>query len=233
MKIGTTFFCTVLTLAAALSAQPQERIVEPFALNQVTLLPSQFKSNMERTCTYLLFLNTDRMLYCFRQNYGLSTKGAVPAGGWEGRTSGVILSGTSLPHSRRRMPPLVTTGTSSSGDTIVAELAICQDAASSKNYSTGYLSGFSEDDVDRALNKNAVWAPLWAIHQIFQGHIDSYNLTGNETALATATKMGDWMYNKLKNTTPSEREGIWSWTRMEHRYDNGGAATDSSVRKNP
>jgi DUF1680 family protein len=142
METRILFVCTLLAVSAAVSAQTQARVVEPFNLNQVTLLPSQFKSAMDRTCSYQLFLNTDRMLYSFRQNYGLSTKGATPAGGLEtnrvrGYSVGHMLSALSQAYA--------STGDNRyklKADTLVSELAICQNADASKAFSAGYLSGF-------------------------------------------------------------------------------------------
>jgi DUF1680 family protein len=211
MKTRILFVSMLLAVAASLSAQTQARVVEPFKLNQVTLLQSQFKSAMDRTCSYQLFLNTDRMLYSFRENYGLSTKGATPAGGLEtnrvrGYTVGHMLSALSQAYA--------STGDNRyklKADTLVSELAICQNADASKGFSAGYLSGFPESSVDEVYNQKCPWAPFWAIHKIFQGMIDCYNLTGNATALDIATKMGDWAYNKLKNYTQAQRETMWTY----------------------
>ena len=209
MKTMILFVSTLLAIAATASAQTQARVVTPFALNQVTLLPSQFKSNMDRTCVYLLFLNTDRMLYSFRQNYGLSTKGVQPAGGWEtmavrGNFIGNLMSALAQAYAA--------TGDNRyklKADTIVSELAICQNADASKGFGTGYLSAFPESQVDAVINLQSIWAPLWAIHHIFQGLIDCHNLNGNATALDIATKMGDWTYNKFKNYTQAQRNAMW------------------------
>jgi DUF1680 family protein len=209
MKTRILFIGTLLAVASAVSAQTQARTVVPFALNQVTLLTSQFKSNMDRTCVYLLFLNTDRMLYSFRQNYGFSTKGAQPAQGWEtmavrGHAVGNLLSALAQAYA--------STGDNRyklKADTIVSELALCQNADASKGFSAGYLSAFPESQVNSALNRECIWAPLWAIHQVFQGLIDCHNLNNNATALTVATKMGDWIYEKLKNYTQSQREAMW------------------------
>jgi uncharacterized protein len=209
MKTRTMFVCTLLAVATTVSAQTQARVVQPFKLNQVTLLPSQFKSAMDRTCSYQLFLNTNRMLYSFRQNYSLSTQGASSAGGWEnmaprGFTVGHMLSALSQAYA--------TTGDNRyklKADTLVAELAICQNADASKGFSTGYLSAFPESQVDQVINLQSIWAPLWSIHKTFQGMIDCYNLTGNATALDIATRMGDWTYNKFRNYTQAQRNAMW------------------------
>jgi DUF1680 family protein len=211
MKTKIRIISLLLTAAVTLSAQPQTRVITPFALKQVTLLPSQFKSNMDKTCSYLLFLNTNTMLYSFRANYGLPTKGAQQAGGWEsmdvrGHWVGHWLSALAQAYAA--------TGDEKyklKADTIVSELAICQNAAQSKGFSAGYLSAFPESNVDKVIAKQWIWAPLYAIHKVFQGMIDCYNILGNATALDVATKMGDWTYTKFKNYTQSDREAMWTY----------------------
>jgi DUF1680 family protein len=211
MKTRMIIVCTLLAFAVTVSAQTQARAVVPFALNQVTLLPSQFKSNMDRTCSYLLFLNTDRMLYSFRQNYGLSIKGAQAPGGWEsmaGAPKGAFVGNllTALAQA------YAVTGDNRyklKADTLVSELALCQNADASKGFGAGYLSAFAESEVDAVISLQSIWAPLWGIHKILQGMIDCYNLNGNATALDIATKMGDWTYNKFKSYTQAQRDAMW------------------------
>jgi len=208
-KIRILFFCMLLAVAATVSAQTQVRIVEPFKLNQVTLLSSQFKSNMDRTCSYQLFLNTDRMLYSFRQNYGLNTKGASSAGGWEGMAPRGFTVGHMLSALSQAYAATGDTKYKLKADTLVSELVLCQNADATKGFGTGYLSAFPESQVDAVISKQSIWAPLWAIHKILQGMIDCYNLTGNATALDIATKMGDWTYNKFKSYTQAQRNAMW------------------------
>ena len=37
------------------------------------------------------------------------------------------------------------------------------------------------------------WVPWYTMHKILAGLVDAYKLTGNEKALETASKLGDWV----------------------------------------
>ena len=54
-----------------------------FDMDQVTLGTGRWHDNQDRTVNYLKFVNIDRMLYVYRENHGLSTKGAPTNGGWD------------------------------------------------------------------------------------------------------------------------------------------------------
>jgi len=56
-------------------------LAHAFELGSLTLADSRWGDNQNRTLTYLLWLDPDRLLYNFRANHGLSTKGATPHGG--------------------------------------------------------------------------------------------------------------------------------------------------------
>jgi DUF1680 family protein len=84
-------------------AAPAERIVEPFANDQVTLGKSLFSANRDRVLNFLRAYPADRMLANFRANAGLDTLGAQPPGGWDdatgnlrGHYSGHFLSALAL-----------------------------------------------------------------------------------------------------------------------------------------
>ena len=73
------------------------------------------------------------------------------------------------------------------GNTVVAELAKCQDALKS-----GYLSAFPVEFFDRLRDRQRVWAPFYTLHKIMAGNLDMYVYCGNEQALAVAEKMAAW-----------------------------------------
>ena len=94
IALPLTIGCAAFVLLAR--ELPQKKVL-PFELDQVRLLPGPFKRAMDRKCSYLLFLDNDRLLYSFRSNYRLSTQGARQYGGWEtfairGHTLGHVLS---------------------------------------------------------------------------------------------------------------------------------------------
>ena len=74
------------------------------------------------------------------------------------------------------------------GDIMVAELAKCQG-----RLKTGYLSAFPVELFDRLRDGVNVWAPFYTIHKIMAGHLDMYQLAGNQLALETLEKMAGWV----------------------------------------
>jgi DUF1680 family protein len=165
-----------------------------FALRDVTLLDSPFRQNQTRNTTYLLFLDPERMLRSFRVNYGVPTT-AQPCGGWEdprsqvrGHTTGHLLSALAITYAN--------TGSAEAlerGQYLVAQLAALQARAKAAGFSPGYLSAFPETYFDWLEAGQGVWSPYYMIHKYLAGLIDQYQLTGNDTALQVAMRLGDWV----------------------------------------
>lgn len=163
--------------------------VRPFPLSQVRLGEGPFKQAMEADRRYLQSLPPDRLLHTFRINAGLPSS-AQPLGGWEAPdcelrghyAGGHYLSAVALMYA--------TTGDETlknNGNTVVAELAKCQDALKG-----GYLSAFPEDFFDRLRERERVWAPFYTLHKIMAGLLDMYVYCGNQQALDVAEKMAGW-----------------------------------------
>ena len=212
MKGSASFLIAIAVFCSSASAQTQARVVVPFALSDVTLLASPFKDAMDRKCSYLLWLDKDRMLYTWRLNYGLSTQGAQPVGSWEAPGCGV--RGHTMGHFLIALAQAyLMTGDNrykAKADSIVTALAACQNADASRGFSTGYLSAFPESSVDSVTAGLCPWAPIYCIHKTFAGALDCYNLLGNATALIVATGMGNWIYSKLNPYSQTQREGFWN-----------------------
>src|SRR5262245_10666400 len=76
-----------LDVRFAAAARPDTGVsVFPFPLTAVALLPGPFQANMNRTLSYLRFVDPDRLLHTFRLNVGL-TSTAAAVGGWESPTT--------------------------------------------------------------------------------------------------------------------------------------------------
>lgn len=237
--IALFYVAIAVAFSSVVSAQTQTRVVVPFQLSEITLLPSPFKDAMDRTCSYLLWLDKNRMLYTFRTNYGLSTQGATPVAGWEapghglrGHTMGHILTGLAQAY--------MLTGDNrykAKADSLVTELRTCQNAAASRGWNTGYLSAWTEPKVD-SLTCNCglcPWAPLYCMHKTIAGMLDCYNLLGNSTALTVATAMGDWAYNKLRSYNQTTREAFWNnmcWNAGEYGGWNESCANLYAITAN-
>src|SRR6185437_16809615 len=70
-------------------------------------------------------------------------------------------------------------------DELVAMLAECQAP-------DGYLGAYPTEFYDRLRAHKPVWAPFYTYHKIMAGHIDMYQLCGNEQALQIAENMAHW-----------------------------------------
>jgi len=184
--------------------------VQPFAMTQVKLLPSQYTEAAEWNRGYMSRLPADRLLYNFRENAGISNGSAEPFGGWEAKADGkrgTELRGHFTGHFLSASAQLYASAgdaqAKDKGDEIVAELAKCQ-----AKLGGGYLSAFPTELFDRldALSgrprdpsaprdPNAPqlpWAPFYTIHKIMAGLFDMYTLAGNKQALAVVEGMADW-----------------------------------------
>jgi hypothetical protein len=163
--------------------------VRPFPMSQVRLGDGPFKQAMEADRAYLRSLPPDRLLHTFRLNANLPSS-AQPLGGWEAPdcelrghyAGGHYLSACALMYASTGDETL-----KNNGNTVVAELAKCQDALKG-----GYLSAFPEDFFDRLRDRERVWAPFYTIHKIMAGLLDIYVYCGNQQALDVAEKMAGW-----------------------------------------
>ena len=181
---------------------------ECFDLQDVRLLPSRFRENMERDSAWMVFIATDRLLHSFRTTAGVyaGREGGYMTvkklGGWEsldcelrGHTTGHLLSAYALMYAA--------TGSEVfrlKGDNLVSGLAEVQQA-----HGNGYLSAFPEELINRNIRGTSVWAPWYTLHKIFSGLIDQYVYAGNRQALDIVKRMGDWAYTKLKPLSEETR----------------------------
>jgi uncharacterized protein len=172
-----------------------------FNLQDVRLLNSPFKENMERDGKWLLSIDNKRLLHSFRLNAGIRTN-AKAYGGWEaldvelrGHTMGHVLSGLAMMYASTG-----DTAYKNKGDSLVAALAEVQQVINQD----GYLSAFPQYYIDRAVAGTGVWAPWYTLHKIFAGMIDMYLYANNAQALNVVNKMSAWAYKKLSVLTPAQ-----------------------------
>lgn len=181
---------------------------ECFDLQDVHLLPSRFRENMERDSVWMVSIATDRLLHSFRTTAGVyaGREGGYMTvkklGGWEsldcelrGHTTGHLLSAYALMYAA--------TGSEVfrlKGDSLVSGLAEVQQA-----HGNGYLSAFPEELINRNIRGTSVWAPWYTLHKIFSGLIDQYVYAGKRQALDIVKRMGDWAYTKLQPLSEETR----------------------------
>ena len=180
----------------------------PFRLQDVRLLDGRFRGAMELDQQYLLSLDMDRLLHTFRINAGLATS-ARPLGGWEapdvelrGHTTGHYLTANAL--------MFASTGDERFkqwADTMVAELAVLQQALAARGANAGYLSAFPEELFDRVERRERVWAPYYTIHKLMNGLLDVHRLVDNSEALDVLIAMADWVKGRVGRLSDEQQQG--------------------------
>lgn len=179
-----------------------------FPLNDVKLLPSRFRDNLERDSAWMVSLPVASLVHSFQTTAGswAGKEGGYMTvrklGGWEsldcelrGHAIGHLTSAFALMYAA--------TGEKifkQKGDSIITVLKEVQAANG-----TGYLSAYPEGLIDRNLAGKGVWAPWYTLHKILSGLIDQYLYVGNADALKIAEGMGDWAYKKLQGIGEEQR----------------------------
>ncbi len=189
--------------------------LEAFPAGDVLITGGVFLKNQELDKAVLLSLDDDRLLYPFLKNAGLKiSAGVKPYGGWEqtdlrGHTLGHYLTALSYLYAQTRDPEL-----KERIDHIVLVLDQCQ-----QEFETGYLSAFPEKMLDVVEQTGQGWAPYYTLHKILQGLIDAYQLANNQEALAVASYMGDYFYERTTRITDPA-----AWERSLDEMEQGGFA---------
>lgn len=184
-------------LVAAQQANLVGVFTQPFDLSSVSLTDSRWMGNQNRTISYLKFIDVDRLLYNFRANHGLSTKGATPNGGWDApdfpfRTHAQGHYLTAWAHCYASLSDNTCRDRATY---FVAELAKCQANNKAAGFGAGYLSGFPESEIAaveaRTLNNGNV--PYYAIHKTMAGLLDVWRLIGDTKARDVLLALAGWV----------------------------------------
>ena len=179
---------------------------------------------LKKEIDYLVSFDVDRLLAGFRENAGLSCKGAVRYEGWEsmligGHTIGHYLSALSQAYAN----PGVDNESRATLYKMVCEIILglleCQKNSKGKD---NFLFGavivdknnveLQFDNVEQNkldITKEA-WVPWYTLHKILAGVLDVYRLTGFESALDVAQRIGDWSYNRALTWDEKTREQVLS-----------------------
>ena len=187
---------------------------------------------LDKEVEYLLALDTERLLYNFRDNAGLDTQGAKRyngTGNWEdsliaGHTSGHYLSALAQAYANAGTAQSQKNKLLSTINYVIGELKLCQDATYVSGRTTGAKEGFlwganatnktkvefQFDNLEQGksdINSQA-WVPWYTMHKILAGLIDVYNYTGNQDALTMAKRLGDWAYERVMNWSETLRATV-------------------------
>jgi DUF1680 family protein len=183
---------------------------EPFDLSDARLLDGPFRHAQEMDRRYLLSLDPDRLLACFRLTAGLPPR-AQPYGGWEapdgcnrGHFEGHYLSACAKMYAatgdgRLKRRALY----------MVAEMAECQ-----RKLGGGYVSAFPTD-------WTGLCVPWYVLHKLLAGLLDVYRYCGDAQALEVARGLGNWIENRV---APLNEAQMQEMLGTEHGGINEGLA---------
>ena len=202
--------CSCLGDALALGytrdkVEPAVRLeVWAFPLEEVRLLDGPFRHAQDLDGAYLLALDTERLVRNFRVNAGLPTT-AEALGGWE--APDCELRGHFVGHYMSACAQIyAATGDKrylEKGQAVVRVLAECQEKLGG-----GYLSAYPESFIERVEHGQRVWAPYYTLHKILAGLQDMYVYGQDESALATARKMGDWVVARNSRLSDEQMQAM-------------------------
>ncbi|MFQ6603146.1 beta-L-arabinofuranosidase domain-containing protein [Flavobacterium sp. C3NV] len=223
-------FCCLFGLWITSSATAQMQL---FDLKEVRLKEGPFKNAQDVDLKYILALNPDRLLAPYLIASGIPVK-ADRYGNWEsigldGHIAGHYLSALAMMYASTGNMEV-----KNRLDYMISELEKCQQ----KN-GNGYVGGIPQGKVfwDRIHNGdidgsnfglNNTWVPLYNIHKLFAGLIDTYHYTGNEKAKEVVIKLGDWFIELIR---PLSEEQIQNILKTEHGGINESFADLYSITK--
>jgi DUF1680 family protein len=182
----------------------------PFPLGAVRLTTSRWLDNQNRTLAYLRFVDVDRLLYNFRANHKLSTKGAASNGGWDA---------PSFPFRTHVQGHFLTAWAQMwafAGDTtcrdkatyMVAELAKCQANNATARFGSGYLSGFPESDFAKLEAGSAVSVSYYCVHKTMAGLLDVWRLMGSTQARDVLLALAAWVDGRTSKLSYSQTQSM-------------------------
>lgn len=86
-----------------------------------------------------------------------------------------------------------------------------------EEWGEGFVSAYSPDQfglleigAPYGSPGSGIWAPYYTMHKLIAGFLDAYTYTGNELALTTASKLGKWVYNRLKVLPQEKLTEMWN-----------------------
>ncbi len=192
---------------------PAALSTKPFELSDVTITKGVFKHAEEKDATYIIGLDADRFLSGFRLEAGLTPK-APKYEGWE--SQGV--AGQSLGHYLSACAMYYAT----SGDErflqrlnyMINELDSCQQA-----HGNGYLAAtpngkkiFAEvssgNIYSQGFDLNGGWVPIYVMHKVLAGLLDTYRYAHIDRALSMAEKLGNWMVDTFQHLSEEQMQKV-------------------------
>lgn len=195
--------------------------LQEFAYADVAINDDYYNNVAAKDVEFLNKFDPDRLLYNFRLTAGYKAaeikekdihndgSGATKPypGGWENSRIGGHTMGHYLAAAAQGIANGYGDVAGEDGftlnqrlDYIITELKDCQE-----KLGTGFIFGATManvNDPERQFNllekgtTSDTWVPWYTMHKIVNGLVETYKLTGNETALLVAEDLGEWIYNR-------------------------------------
>lgn len=216
MRQGKHILWLIFIFCLVYKAEARNEVVQfqrlPFSLWDIRLLDSPFKKAMELDKAWLLRIDADKLLSGYRTEVGLKPK-ATKYGGWE--SSG--LSGHSLGHYLSALSMMYASTSDvlllNKIEYILDELEICQQK------SNGMLAGFPNASslfsdlkngkiYSQGFDLNGYWVPIYNLHKLFAGLIDTYYYTNNVKSLKILKFLSSWWVDILSGLNNNQLQEI-------------------------
>ena len=185
---------------------------------------SIFEKSAEVGLEYVKSIDVDRLLAPSYEMHNIDTpNNAVRYGGWEkagtnnwnpsvpGNPTNT-LAGHSLGH---WMSAAAVFYRQSKDESVLEMLDYAVEKLNELQIETGsgYIGGCREETFIKCFSGDkdwvsGYWVPWYGIHKIYQGLLDAYEYTGNETALSVLEKFADWAVEGISNLSDEQMQEV-------------------------
>ncbi|WP_294749932.1 beta-L-arabinofuranosidase domain-containing protein [uncultured Ruminococcus sp.] len=210
--LSAVMACTTASFPALGASAADNTDIMSFSLADVTMTDGYCTNAFEKELKYLLSFDNDRLLSGFRENAGLSTKGAKRYGGWEntniaGHAVGHYLTALAQAYLHSELNDSQRKEISSKMYALVDGLRECQKNSKGKAgfvWAAAHPNGTSVevqfDNIEAGKSNiiNEAWVPWYTMHKLIAGIVDIYNATGYEPAKELGSALGDWVYSRCR-----------------------------------
>ena len=196
----------------------QSNRLKSFPLSSVRLLEGPFKQAQQTDLNYMLRLDPDKLLAPFLKESGVDTT-AAGYGNWEGSGLNGHIGGHYLSALSNMYAATGNAEVQKRLNYFVDRLEECQ-----LRNGNGYVGGIpggkvlwqsiAAGKIDAgSFSLNGKWVPLYNIHKIYAGLIDSYTIAGNQRGKIILIKLADWFIQLASGLSDQQLQTI---LRSEH-----------------
>ncbi|MDD5934800.1 MAG: glycoside hydrolase family 127 protein [Clostridiales bacterium] len=202
--------------------QVKRNNLESFELNHVFLTNEYMRNASEKEITYLLSLDSQRLLAGFYDNAGI-TKNVTRYGGWEnlligGHTIGHYMTACANAYCCKNTSDEQKAQLLSKLTELVDGLFECQQAIG-----TGFIFGatvldrenielqFDHVEQEKTDIFTQAWVPWYTMHKIMEGLISVASMKKvslSERSLTVATNLGNWIYRRVTSWSEEVRKTV-------------------------